>query len=304
MKKILLSLLVIFGIMVLSGAGAVTVETAAAGLPSRGFDVRNAADQSVSPVVSGTPGTALTEKIVRIDLNGAKIVREIPKDKDVTSWIRCVNGTLPSGIRAGITSGAKVNDAYFDVTIYGTTYTAIWDEFYFVIPEYYLLENGDEFVRYDVKPEYLGKFNIVRATTDINNTGVVTFQSSKVVIEGETGKAITQKELTLTFDGVFVRSLTAGQDVTSWFRGKGVSPDGMVTSFIPAGLKVTVKSKVNLYSNSITLVFSGTPTEASLDAVSFTIPQGYAALKSTVKKCETKDEFTTPVYNGINDPII
>ncbi|MCR5685590.1 MAG: hypothetical protein K6G81_09265, partial [Lachnospiraceae bacterium] len=290
-------LLMILAVSVWSGS--VSVKAGTGGLPdgeNHKFDVINP-DGGGTITVSGTPGTQLTEQTVRIRLNGATTKQPLAKGTDVTSWVACVNSKLSQGLHAKVAKNADTGSPWIDVTFYGITQYGNWDDFYFRIPYYYLIDDGSTVDWHDVQPDKTGKFNIVREGS--SSATQVSFSPESLTVSGNVNQGISSKELTVTINGVFRSNLSAGKDVTEWFKGKGtrVTENGTLYSFLPKGMKVTVKKAVTGFSgNSVTLVFSGTPKEASIDSISFTFPAGCAIIADDNKKCETDAEFTTPIY--------
>ncbi|MCR5323429.1 MAG: hypothetical protein K6E85_09190 [Lachnospiraceae bacterium] len=303
MKRITTILTILLTLVTISALTG-TIKASASDLPAgydKKFDIIDEHGNRVT--ISGTPGTTLTEQTLIVRLDGGKLVNGLAKGTDVTSWFACVSGgTKPAGIKVKVAANAPEGSDRFSVTFYGITQYANWDEFYCRVPYYYLFENGSTYKWYDVIPNQTGKFNIVREGSTSEKD--VTFSPSNLEIKGEVNKALSGNyEITVKLNGVFLRNLSKGQDVTDWFKGKGtqINSNGTIFSFLPKGITVKVKNAVQAYSsNTMTLVFSGTPKEASIDAVSFTIPSGYAAIADSVKKCETSGEFTTSIIKTVS----
>lgn len=297
MRKANLGLLALLVLIVIMGLGTVKVSADVPANYNYSFDIINI-ETGKQGVVSGTPGTALASQTLRIRLNGATTKRDIAKGTEATYWIACMNAAVPDGLKIKVAEDVPAGSAWIDVTFYGTVYTAIWDEFRFMIPKNYLFEDGSAYDYYDAEPSVKGKFNIVREGT--SGARQVTFSPDELILSGTVGTAVSARELTVTLNGVFFRSISAGTDITDWFKGRKtiITNNGTILSFIPKGITVKVKNKVEVYSNTMTLVFSGKPTEASIDAISFTIPAGYAAIKDESRKSEVKSEFTTPIYTN------
>ena len=82
-----------------------------------------------------------------------------------------------------------------------------------------------------------------------------------VTVSGKVGKTLTQ-DVVIRMNGDRFENVTAGDDVSAWFN-------------LPEGLAAEVKelSDADGYHGTLTVTVSGTPTAASVNAISVTIPK-------------------------------
>ncbi len=89
-----------------------------------------------------------------------------------------------------------------------------------------------------------------------------------VTLQGTVNSAIAEQTATITFkSNPLVRSLTAGTDVTSWFKG--------ATTKRPAGIKATVAETAAAGSTSFKVKFTGTVLSASQDDIAMDVINYY-----------------------------
>ena len=206
-----------------------------------GVDLANVSFEISGGNINGTPDTALEAQTLHVRMNGCALVQPLPKGTDLTYCLRCCNGKLPSGIKVTVAGDRDVGQAGFDVVFSGTPKAAIWDEFYFEMPAFYLVENGDTVTFCGKVPTQTGKFNIVRETSLRGSS--TWFPTRNVVIDGQKDvnlSSSTVKEVTVNINGVFLCDINAGTAISSWFKGEKTyfDPHTYVnhSTFLPEGV--------------------------------------------------------------------
>ena len=110
-------------------------------------------------------------------------------------------------------------------------------------------------------------------TTSKEYTVEVTKASTQTVsaaasgtVEGTTGSALTQSEITITLTNGTFTGLTESQDVKSWITNLSAIDSA-------TAMTATIKTGYSDGGNTLTIVLGGNPDTASSDAISIEIPQ-------------------------------
>ncbi len=282
-RKILLILLLAGILLIFSGntIGSKAEEKYSSGLTYQ-FSFPNA-------VITGEVGSALSNQDYVINFGGKSLVRKIPAGTDISSWFSGVHSDRPFGVDVTVSETAEVGATGIKIEFTGTPYGASEDEMKMCVPEKYfdiLISNDKVWSEVSFTNLKAPQYNIKRNYTVPSGYGGagndIYFKCNKgngFILSGSKGTAIANTELNVFLNANFIRDVSAGTVINSWFTGAtygyNESTHTTRTSYLPDGITAKIKYAVKKGDNSFVIVFSGTPAKGSNDLIAFTIPKDY-----------------------------